>query len=334
MKNSKSIWTAEALLELGRGYQAAAVFGAAADLNLFRLVSQRAHTAIEISSKLQSKLRGVEILLDALAALGLLAKKSGHYSLASGLAAYLTDEGSQSVLGMARHQANCLRNWAQLGMVVKTGRPAPKLPSVRGIKGDQESFITAMHNISVIQADEVIRAIQPLRFQHLLDIGGASGTWTMAFLKTCPTGLATLFDLPHVIPMARKQLTASKMQKRVKLVAGDFMCDPLPQGADLAWVSAIVHQNSRAQNRSLFANVFQALISGGRIAIRDIIMEESHTSPPAGALFAINMLVATPGGGTFTFGELKEDLAKAGFIQARVARSDVAMNGIVVATKP
>jgi hypothetical protein len=226
MKNAKPIWTAEALLELGRGYQAAAVFGAAADLNIFHLVSQRAHSAMEISRKLQSKLRGVEILLDALAALGLLVKKSGRYSLASGLAAYLTDKGSQSVLGMARHQANCLRNWSQLAMAVKTGQPAPKLPSVRGIKGDQESFITAMHNISVIQADEVIRAIQPLRFQHLLDIGGASGTWTMAFLKTCPTGLATLFDLPHVIPMARKQLTASKMQKRVKLVAGDFMRDP------------------------------------------------------------------------------------------------------------
>ena len=87
----------------------------------------------------------------------------------------------------------------------------------------------------------------------------------------------------------------------------------LPAGADLAWVSAIVHQNSRAQNRALFAKVFAALAPGGRIAIRDILMEEDRTRPVAGALFAVNMLVATEGGGTFTFAELREDLEAAGF---------------------
>ena len=132
-----------------------------------------------------------------------------------------------------------------------------------------------MHNISAPNADQVIQAVQPLRFQHLLDIGGASGTWTIAFLRACPSAPATLFDLPHVIPMAQRRLAAAGLGQRVKLVAGDFMADALPPGADLAWVSAIVHQNSRAQNRALFANGVQALMPGGRIAIRDILMEEA-----------------------------------------------------------
>ena len=91
------------------------------------------------------------------------------------------------------------------------------------------------------------------------------------------------------------------------------MIDALPPGADLAWVSAIVHQNTRAQNRALFTAVFEALTPGGRIAIRDILMEEDRTRPVAGALFAVNMLVATQGGGTFTLAELREDLVAAGF---------------------
>jgi hypothetical protein len=98
-------------------------------------------------------------------------------------------------------------------------------------------------------------------------------------------------------------------------------------------VSAIVHQNSRAQNRALFTSVIKALVPGGRIAIRDILMEEDRTSPVAGALFAVNMLVATEGGGTFTFDELREDLAATGFTQAAVLRHDAAMNSIVVARK-
>jgi SAM-dependent methyltransferase len=235
---------------------------------------------------------------------------------------------------MAQHQANCLRNWAQLAKVVKTGQPAERTPSVRGEAGDQQAFIGAMDNLSAPTAGQVIQAVQPLHFHHLLDIGGASGSWTIAFLRACSPAQATIFDLPPVIAMAQRRIAAAGLSGRVKFVAGDFMEDALPPGADLAWVSAIVHQNSRAQNRLLFAKAFQALVPGGRIAIRDIVMEETRVQPVAGALFAVNMLVATEGGGTFTFDELRADLEAAGFTRASVLRRDEAMNSIVVAKKP
>jgi precorrin-6B methylase 2 len=235
---------------------------------------------------------------------------------------------------MAQHQANCLRNWAQLATVVKRGRPAEKIPSVRGAKGDASAFIGAMHIVSAPIADEVIQALAPFRFKHLLDIGGASGTWTIALLRVCPSARATLFDLPHVIGMASERLADAQMLDRVRLVAGDFMTDTLPGGADLAWVSAIIHQNSREANRTFFTKIYQALTPGARIAIRDILMAESRAQPPAGALFAVNMLVATEGGGTFTFREMREDLAAAGFTKASVVRRDEGMNSVVVARKP
>jgi SAM-dependent methyltransferase len=85
----------------------------------------------------------------------------------------------------------------------------------------------------------------------------------------------------------------------VTLAAGDFYVDDLPAGADFAWVSAICHQHSRRHNRELFAKVYRALAPGGRIAIRDVVMEPCRTQPRDGALFAINMLVNTDTGGTF-----------------------------------
>jgi predicted O-methyltransferase YrrM len=327
-------WTAEEILALGRSYQGAAVLAAAADLDLFSALNPAPLAAAELARILQCDLRALTILLDALVALRLLEKSGSHYVLPDGLKAFLTPDGVQSILAMAQHQGHCLRNWAQLGRVVKTGRPAECMPGVRGKEGDQEAFIGAMHNLAAPNADQIIRAVEPLQFRHLLDIGGASGTWTIAFLRTCPSAQATLFDLPHVLPMARRRLAGAGLDQRVELVAGDFMTDALPPGADLAWVSAIVHQNSRTQNRALFAAVFRALTPGGRIAIRDILMEEDRTRPVAGALFAVNMLVATEGGGTFTFAELREDLVAAGFAEVALARQDEAMNAIVVARKP
>ena len=326
-------WTADDVLALGRNYQSAAVLGAAADLEVFSPLASAPHSAVELARLLGCNERGLAILLDALTALQLLEKSGDRYTLAAGLEALLTPGGPQSILAMTQHQAQCLRNWAQLASVVKSGRPAQAIPSARGEMGQQEAFIGGMHNISAPVAGEVIQAVQPLEFKHLLDIGGASGTWTIAFLRACPTAQATLFDLPHVIPMAERRLAAAGVSGRVRLVPGDFYTDALPPGADLAWVSAIVHQNSREQNRVLFAKVFEALVPGGRIALRDILMEEGRTRPEAGALFAVNMLVATRCGGTFTFAELREDLAAAGFARAAVARQDQAMNSVVVAAK-
>jgi hypothetical protein len=217
--------------------------------------------------------------------------------------------------------------------VVKTGTPAERTPSIRGEAGDIASFIGAMQGISWPVADKVIQPLAAYHCAHLLDVGGAAGTWTIAFLRARPNLTVTLFDLPQVIPMARERLTREGLLDRVHLVPGNFYFDPLPEGADSAWVSAIVHQNSRHQNRMLFRKAYQALDNGGRIAIRDILMEESRTAPVSGALFAVNMLVGTEGGGTFTFEELRDDLKAAGFVGAKVVRHDEGMNSVVVAKK-
>jgi predicted O-methyltransferase YrrM len=330
---SNTGWSAEAVLALGRSYQPAAVLAAAADLDLFTLLADSPKSAQETAAALHCDHRAMTILLDVLAALKLVEKSGDRYRIASGLEPFLTASGDQSVLAMAQHQANCLRNWARLASAVKTGQPPGALPSVRGERLDQEAFIGAMHNVSTPVADEVIRAVQPLSFTRLLDVGGASGTWTMAFLRACAGGTAILLDLPEVIPLARKRLGEAGLSERVTLVPGDYLQDTMPGGVDLAWVSAIIHQNSREQNRVLFKKVFSALAPRGRLAIRDLIMEPSRTEPPAGALFAVNMLVGTPAGGTYTFTEIAEDLQSAGFGAISIARQDGTMNSVVVATR-
>ena len=326
-------WTAAELQALSRSYQAAAILNAAAELELFPALAGGALTAAVLAERLACDLRGLVILLDALAAIALLKKAGDRYALADGVAPPLTGNGPDGLLAITQHHANCLRNWAQLARAVKTGHPPDRLPSVRGEAADRAAFIGGMDNLSGPVANRILEALQPLAFEHLLDIGGASGTWTIAFLSACPTATATLLDLPPVIPLARQRLSDAGLSDRVRLVGADFMTDALPVGADFAWLSAIAHQNSRAQNRTLFAKIHAALRPGGRLAIRDVLMEPDRIRPVAGALFAVNMLVATESGGTFTVNELREDLAAAGFGEFRVARRDEGMHGIVVASK-
>jgi hypothetical protein len=275
------------------------------------------------------------VLADALAALELLVKEGEHYRLADGVAETLTEAGGESVLAMVRHQGNCLRSWAQLAQVAKTGRPAERGPSVRGRDSDLSAFIEAMEVASRAAAPALVEAIGPPAFRHLLDVGAGPGTWTIAFLRAMPDATGTLYDRPQVLPVARRHVAEADLADRVTFVAGSFYeDDALPRGADLAWVSAIGHMNSRRQNRELFGKVFAALPASGMILLRDVVMDESRTSPAGGALFAINMLVNTPGGGTYTFGEYAEDLQAAGFVEPKLLHAGRPMDSVVQATKP
>jgi predicted O-methyltransferase YrrM len=326
-------WAAEEVLNAAWSFQQACVLTAAADLDVFSPLHGKPMTAQALASELGTDPRATTILLDALTALEFLTKKGDDYGVPDDLAELLSEKSAKNVLPMVRHMANCLRRWAQLARVTQTGKPAERAASIRGEAADQADFIGAMHNFSGPAATEVVDRLQPLRFSHLLDIGGASGTWTMAFLDAVPDSRATLFDLPAVVPMAEKRIAGAGLADRVTLVAGDFYADDLPAGADLAWLGAICHQNSREQNRALFARIHKALTDGGAVVIRDVVMDPSHTSPESGALFAVNMLVATPEGGTYTFDEYSEDLCEAGFNEVTLVHRDEFMNSLITARK-
>lgn len=326
-----AIQSSEQLLALMRGFQVPCVLAAAADLDVFNLLGAAPLTACEVATRLSCDPRAVTILLDALAGIGILVKTAGRYALAPDVAPLVVDDSPHSVAAMLRHQATCLRRWSRLPWVVQSGHPAEAGSSVRGPEADQASFIGAMHDIANTVAEPLIREINPGGFRCVLDVGGGSGTWTLAWLQAEPAARAILFDLPAVIPLARERLTACGVADRVELVAGDFYRDPLPPGADLVWLSAIIHQNSPDENRALYRRVAEALEPGARVLIRDIVMDESHTSPVAGALFAVNMLVATAGGGTFTLAEIRADLQAAGFDDVQLVRRDEGMHAVVAA---
>ncbi len=323
-------WTSEEALSMVRAFQPACVLVAAAELDIFTVLRKKPMTAKSLAGRLRCEPRAMAILLDALTAIGFLTKHGDKYSVHTKTSEIFSQAG---LLQAVCHLGNCLHRWAQLAEVVQTGKPVKRLASIRGAYADMAAFIGAMNNFSAGIADEIIGKLRPLKFRHLLDIGGACGTWTAAFLRAVPLAKATLFDLPEVIPLARRYIANAGFSDRVSLVAGDYYTDNLPGGADFVWLSAIAHQNSRPQNRSLFAKTYAALQKTGSLVIRDVVMDKSRTRPAAGALFAVNMLVGTEAGGTYTFNEFREDLLRVGFKKVTLIYKDEAMNSLICAKK-
>lgn len=326
-------WLTEKIMAVVQGFQPACVLLAAADLNVFTILKTKPMSAKAVADKLEADARAITILLDALAAMALLAKHNEEYSLSSEAGQLLTEDSSKNILPAIRHQANCLRRWVQLPQVIRNGRPAERVLNIHSEAEDLAAFIGAMDNFSVPATKDVIDKLGSLNFCHLLDVGGACGTWTIEFLRAVPGAKATLFDLPEVIPMAKEHIAKAGLTGRVEFVEGDFYTDDLPGGADFIWLSAIAHQNSRQQNQELFSKLYTVLKNGGRMVLRDVVMDESRTKPQEGALFAINMLVATQGGRTYSFDEFRMDLLNAGFTNITLLQQDEFMNSLISAVK-
>lgn len=304
----------------------------AAELDIFSQLYEAPREIEYLKKTLEVDKRGLSRLLDCLVSLNYLYKEKGSYGLTDkGL--ILSSQDEQSILPMVLHINDLWNSWSHLTETVKEGKNPKLRPVTERDEENFKDFIGAMHVVGRDLAWEIASYYDLSPYKRLLDIGGASGTYVAAFLHKNPNLRAILFDLPKVIPMAKERLTKENILERIELVAGDFYQDDLPTGCDVALLSAIIHQNSTEENENLFKKIYQVLEPGGTVLIRDHIMEEDRTSPANGSLFALNMLVNTQGGDTYTFEEVEQGLEKAGFRDVQLIRKGENMDCLVEGRK-
>ncbi|MGP8281592.1 MAG: methyltransferase [Desulfomonilaceae bacterium] len=328
-------WTREKILKLGSAFWVNKILLTAAELNLFSKLGRGPKTADELCQSEGWRARGLTILLDALAAMGLLSKtEQGYYSTAEPVQNWLADDGDDSVLPMLLHMAHLWKSWSDLPEIVRGEKVLYGSGTHTWSENEIDAFIGAMDVVARNIADALVGDFADLnKFSRLLDLGGGPGTYTAAFLNKNPKMNATLFDRPNVIEIAKKRLKEKGLINRAQFVEGDYNTDPLPVGHDLVWASATIHSNNRDQNRELFKKIYACLSSGGRVLLRDHFLDKSRTSPLDGAIFAVNMLAVTQGGNCYTFDEIKEDLESAGFHNVQMIRQGARMDQIVSGQK-
>jgi len=325
------------------GFQESCILSVAAEFDLGTQILERSNsiTATDLASLLKIDRRALTVLLDALVGLRYFDKsQDARYSVAEPFMELLDSRHPKTFIPMLRHSGNCLRNWSQLANVVSDGIPAQKSSSILGAEADNVSFILAMNAIGRTAVGSMLEDLQKhgvLTFAkeniRFIDIGGASGTYTLAFLEALPQAEGTIFDLPVAIREARKRFAGTQLESRVSFIEGDFYQNEFPGGFDFAWISAIIHQHGSAESQALYEKAYRALNPGGRIAVRDFVMEPNRTAPAAGTLFGINMLVNTRNGMVYTFEEISADLKAAGFVNIRLAIPSDTMSAVVCAEK-
>jgi (2Fe-2S) ferredoxin/ubiquinone/menaquinone biosynthesis C-methylase UbiE len=294
-----------------RGFQESRVILTALELDLFSAIGSGA-TAAQAAAAAGTEARATEMLLHALASLELVRKEGAVFHNSPVAARFLAASSPDSARMAMLHTAGLWHRWSGLTECVRKGTAAPE---ERGAD-DTEAFIAAMHNNARQRAAQLAQAAAT-GANRMLDVGGGSGAYAIAFAQANPQLRAEVFDQPAVLAIAERHIREAGLEERVTTRVGDLRTDEFGGGYDLVLISAICHMLGVDENRDLLARVYRALAPGGRVAIQDFLLRADKTGPRACALFSLNMLVNTRGGASYSEDEYTAWLKEAGFGDVR-----------------
>ncbi|MGA8341412.1 MAG: methyltransferase, partial [Candidatus Sulfotelmatobacter sp.] len=201
--------------------------------------------------------------------------------------------------------------WSTLTEVVRSGT---RVPTSRDDNPEwTRNFIAGMQRHAKDRAPLVVKALGTAGVRRILDLGGGSGAYSIAFAKACPDVHCEILDIPEVVPLTAEYVRQAGVSAQVSLRAGDMLQDDFGSGYDLIMLNAICHMFSEEQNRDIFLRARHALAPSGRLVVQDFILNPDKTGPQQAALFSLNMLVNTDGGASYCEFEYANWMKAAGF---------------------
>jgi hypothetical protein len=329
--------TPERILQMAWGYVPPLVLEAAIRHRVFDVLDAGPMNIWEVEQATGAKARGLTAIMNALVGLQFLAKdEQGRYALAPEAAAFLvsTKPGFQG--GLIRHtNQHLIPRWLHLNEVLATGAPVSAVNEEQSGGAFFHDFVLDIFPMSYPAAKYLAEHLnfgdagEPVR---VLDLAAGSGVWGIAQAQASPRVQVTAVDWPEVIPVTQQTTTMFGMPERFSYVEGDLHDADFGTGYALATLGHILHSEGETLSRKLLAKTYKALASGGTIAIAEFLVNRERTGPLTGLFFAVNMVVNTTEGNTWSVEEIGAWLEEAGFTNVRTIPSP-GHSPLILATK-
>jgi SAM-dependent methyltransferase len=304
-------WTPADLLQLSGGYWSACALHAGVKLDVFTPLADRQLTAQELAGILKTDVRGLTMLLNALAALSLLEKQGAAYVTTTFAAEFLSRTAPKYLGHIILHHHHLMAGWAELDEAVRSGGAIRERVS-HGGEDARSSFLMGMFNLAMQIAPRIVAGIDLAMRKRLLDLGGGPGTYAIHFCQYNPGLTAVVYDLPTTRRFAEQTIARFGLSDRIVFNEGDFLVDDIRGRFDVAWLSHILHGESPQGCAVILGKAVAALEPGGLILVQEFILDDTLDGPLFPALFSLNMLLATPSGQAYSQGELTAMLTAAG----------------------
>lgn len=329
--------TPERIMQFAWGYAMPLVLEAAIRHRIFDVLEAGPLNIDGLQQATGASYRGLTAIVNVLVGLNFVSKDPHEtYALTPESSAFLVSTKPSFMGGLIRHTSEqLLPNWLKLNEVVSSGKP------VHSVNQEQQGgeffreFVTDIFPMSYApaQALAVHLDLASAGRVSVLDVAAGSGVWSIALAQSAEQVHVTAVDWPEVIDVTRKTVAGFGLTARYTFTEGDLATVEFGTGHHVATLGHILHSEGEARSRTLIKKVFNALGSGGTIAIQEFLVNADRTGPLPSLIFAVNMLVNSDEGDTFSFEEISSWLAEAGFTEARTLPAP-GPSPLIVAIKP
>jgi len=323
-------WNPATLMKASGAYWQSCAIHSGVELGIFTALHDEAMTADSLARQIDCDFRGLETLLTALCALGLLLKEEDRFAVTPAARRYLSEQSPEYFGHIILHHHHLVPAWARLSEAVRKGGSTRQSSHRTEDAAQREHFLLGMFNVASQQAGTIAATLDLRNRTHLLDLGGGPGTYAVHFCLQNPHLSATVYDLPTTRPFAEKIIARYGLAQRIQFMEGDFLRETLTGRYDVVWISQVLHAMDDESSAFLLEKAARVLTPGGLLLIQEFILNDSRDGPEHSALFGCNMLVGTESGKVYTEKELCDLLHRSGASDVRRLALDLPMGcGIV-----
>lgn len=301
----------EPIMRLASGFMAAKHLFAANELGLFEALADAPATIESLAARTGLTLRAARISADAMVALGLLERQGDTYSNGETAAAFLTGRGPADLRPFL-HFWDKISYPAWCGLADALG----KGPSQEIFELDDALQEVASAGIEAVLAGPARALPEAFDFSshhRLLDVGGGTGSWSIAAAQRCQHLQAAVFELPTVAKVARQRVASAGLSSRIDVLTGDAMSGALPSGYDVFLLANLIHYWSPQDNRALLQRVRSAAEAGSHLLLADFWTNPTHTEPLHAAMMAGEFAVHVRDGDVYSVDEIHAWLDETGW---------------------
>jgi len=303
--------TPESIMRIASGFMAAKHLFAANELGLFEALAESPATLEALAARTGLTPRAARISADAMVALGLLERRGDAYSNGEVAATFLAGRTPADLRPF-------LRFWDQISYPtwMRLAESLGKGPSKEIFSLEPALQAVASAGIEAILIGPAMALAAGYDFgrhKRLLDVGGGTGSWSLAAVRQHAHLTATVFELPVTAEIARQRIAGAGLAERVDVKAGDVLADALPAGHDVFLLANIIHYWSPKQNVELLKTVRTAAPRGARLLLADFWTNATHTEPMMAALMAGEFAAHLKDGDVYSVDEITRWLPEAGW---------------------
>lgn len=302
------------------GFIASKALFAALDLDLFTKIERGTKTVSALANATGTAGNRLRTLLTTLKTVGLVTETAGEFTNAPAAATYLVAGAAGDFRDYIRvvNGGFLYEGLRHLEKSMRGERIFPDKGFYEGIVYSEggvggAAFSSAQHAGSLGPARLMARRIDLAGATTLLDVGGGSGAYTLAFLKQNPKLRATILDFPETTETARRYAAEAGMSDRVTHVQGNAITTEWPSQQDVVLMSYIWSAIGSNDVKTLARRAFAALKPGGRVLVHDFMVNDQYEGPNFAAWYLLAAVLDNPGAECLTPGFVEQALRDAGF---------------------